>query len=410
MPRLRCHNRLMNFIYPALHKSFLVLLLAVLCSACAVQPRTTDIDPDTAVVARQDTLPAPRVDLFDAVDPIASFDQMIQLTPEQEDAFLDWFHAPHRATTGAHQRVADYLQTRLTGVLFDHQTRSAAEALTLGRGNCLSLALVTTAVANLAGIESDWRLTRNFPIYSADGDIVFSANHVHMRLYDPDFVPDPGRITLMRPLLLIDYFTEQPSRGGQTLEAHELAALIYQNLAAEALAERDLSAAFAHTMEGLAFDPDNAELYNILGLLHQRNQEWVMAEAYFRHALALEENRMVTLRNLEALLNRMGRSVEADQIARQIRSLPDSDPFPLIQAGDEAVAQGHWNTALRYYRRAQNVAPYMPKLQSRIALLEMRRGERRTVELFEPAAMAKATPVPKAHVIKGGLPAHALPE
>lgn len=44
----------------------------------------------------------------------------------------------------------------------------------------------------------------------------------------------------MRPHLLIDYFTDSIPRSGKTLKPHQIIALTYQNLAAEAFADDDL--------------------------------------------------------------------------------------------------------------------------------------------------------------------------
>lgn len=378
----------MKTLIQVLKGSIALPLVAALAVGCASPSRTQHDAGQESHIRLQ--APTALVHLFGDADAVVPFSDLVGLTPIQEQEFLDWFHAAHRSHVPPHHRVAEYLQNRLKGVLFDHQTLGAADTLIEGKGNCVSLALVTTAVARLAGIENDWRLTMNNPIYSADGSLVFSSNHVHTRLFDPSYSPQPGQITLVRPMVVVDYFTDQPSLfGGRTLNEPEMIALVYQNLAAEALGRRDLASSLQLALTGLGHDPDNAELYNLLGVLHQRQEALSEAESFFRHSLALDRQ-LSTLRNLEALLLRMERPEEARRISRQIQAMPDSDPFPFIQLGDRAFADGRLNTARRYYRQAHELAPYLPKLRYRIAMLERDRAERST-ELSLQAAMAKTS-------------------
>lgn len=352
------------------------LILLVLAAGCAAVPQSSQQYEADSNDPAQPAVPAPRLDLFQSRADVPSFDELTRLTPAQERQFSDWFNAPERTTVKPHRRIADYLETILADVTFDDQTRGAAEALASQHGNCLSLALVTTAVSRVAGVDTDWQLTTRNPVYSSDGSVVYSANHVHTRLFDPTYKTRPGQITLRRPHVLIDYFSERPTSGGITLKHHQIIALTYQNLAAETIADGDLDRSFHLSLKGLEHDPANPELYNILGLLHKRKGAWETAEAYYRHALDVGGERLVTLRNLQRLLLTRGREAEAEarSVARRIVALPDSDPFPLIKLGDEALQRGHIQIALNYYTRARDLAPYLHEIHARIASVRFRQG------------------------------------
>ncbi|MDT8450688.1 MAG: hypothetical protein RQ847_11015 [Wenzhouxiangellaceae bacterium] len=349
-------------------------VLLLLAAACASLPPSGRQVESAANEPAGPVPPAPRTELFGPGGEIPSFDELTRLTPAQERAFLDWFNARERAVVKPHRRVADYLETTLADAVLGDRTRTAAEALARRRGNCLSLALITTAVAEAAGVESDWRLTTRDPVYSSDGNVVYSANHVHTRLFDPTYETPPGHITFVRPHMLIDYFTDSIPRSGKTLKPHQIVALTYQNLAAEAFANDDLDRTFHLVLKGLEHDPDNPDLYNILGLLHKRKGAWGTAEGYYRHSLEVGGERLVTLRNLEHLLLAQDRDDDARTIARRIVALPDPDPFPLIELGDEAMQRGQTDVALDYYARAREVAPYLHEIYARIAGALFRQG------------------------------------
>lgn len=371
-----CNNRPVNRLSFNL-RIFLALLLILLAAGCAAVSRPSPSHSPALDAEPQETqsiAPLPRSELFASAESPVSFDELLRLTPEQEREFLAWYTASDQATVKPHRRIAAYLESRLADVQFDQRTRGAAETMVLGQGNCLSLALVTTAFSRLVDIDIDWQLTSDRPVYSSDGNVVYSANHVHLRIYDPGYVPKPGHIPLLRPLVLVDYFTDRPASGGRTLSEAQAIGLTYQNLSAEALAAGRLSSSFSHALAGIAVDPANAELFNILGLLHQRKQAWSSAEAYFRHALTIDPGSLVTLRNLESLLVRQGRDDDAWKIALRILELPDPDPFPLLDSGDQALARGRVAIALRYYTRARDVAPYLHQIHARIADAYWREG------------------------------------
>lgn len=352
-------------------RTLIKLILLAFTASCASLPQTSGQHDAHSNEPEQPAPPTPRHDLFGSAVEIPTFDELTQLTPAQEREFLDWFDAPEHAEVKPHRRIADFLETTLDDVDFNDRTSAAAAALAERQGNCLSLALVTTAVARVAGVDFDWQLTTRSPVYSSQGNVAYSANHVHTRLFDP---ADNSKIPLLRSRVLIDYFTSRPAWGGSTLENHQIIALTYQNLAAEALSANDVDRAFHLSLEGLEHDPGNPELYNIIGLLHKRKGAWKKAEAYYLHSLEVGGERLVTLRNLEQLLLARGRDADARKVARRIVALPDSDPFPLIELGDEALQHGRSMVALNYYDRARELAPYLPDVYGRIAIVHFQHG------------------------------------
>lgn len=364
----------MTPVFIPVSRAIIKLILLAVTASCSTLPESGQPNEPGPDEPAQAAPPSPRHELFGSAVDIPAFNALTKLSPAQEREFLGWFNAPEHAAVKPHRRAADYLETTLADVDFDDRTRGAAAALAQRQGNCLSLALVTTAVARVAGIESDWQLTTRNPVYSSGGNVVYSANHVHTRLFDPGYETSPGRITLLRPHVLIDYFTDRPAMGGSTLKSHQIVALTYQNLAAEAFADDNLERAFHLSLKGLEHDPGNPELYNILGLLHRRKGAWDTAEAYYRHSLEVGGERLVTLRNLERLLLARNREADARSIARRIVALPDPDPFPLIELGDEALQRGETTVALNYYARARELAPYLHEVYARIAIARFQQG------------------------------------
>ena len=369
------------------------LLAALLLSGCAgtlPEQRQRVADRPAATTMSVEP-PSPRLALFGPPRAVPAFPELTTLSESQRRDFLAYFENPERSGTRPDLRLAAYLESRLAGARFHGETLGARQTLDEGRGNCLSLALATAALADLAGIELDWRLTRSEPVYSATGGLIYSADHVHTRLYDPTYDPPPGTVTIQRPHVAIDFFTDRPPHGGEKVEPGQFAALTYQNLAAEALARGDVDGAFWLTLAGLEHDDRNPDLYNTMALLHRRAGDRDTAERFFRHALDGFEDRLVILRNYRQLLLDAGRESDALAVERRIVALPDPDPYPMLELGDAALADGHARRALIFYERARQTAPYLHEAWWRIAMAHRSLGN--AADSREAISMALETAV-----------------
>lgn len=366
-----------------------IVVSTLVLAACSAPSQK----PTIAVVAankQAESPPGSRPALFGDPAGIPSFEDMIRLSPAQQRAFLQFYDGPAQREFEPHQRVANYLEERLDDVVLGRRTLGARETLQRRQGNCLSLALVTMAIAELVDVESEWVLSTTNPVYSSEGSVIYSADHVHSRLYDPTYRPTPGILMLLRPHVLIDYFTDRPALGGRTLPPEQSAALTFQNLAAEALARGDAATSFALASAGLAHDPVSARLYNLLGVLHRRAGALGVAERFFLHSLALSGDELVTLRNLHRLLAEQGRNAGVRRLHARILSLPDPDPYPLTRMGDAALSADEHAVARDFYRRARQVAPYLHEVYWKLSLAELEMGHETNAKRAVSRAMELA--------------------
>lgn len=356
----------------------MVMLLAVamaLVTGCA---------SDAARQLERDALishaPALNDQLFGERRPVSDFSELVALTPAQQAEFLKFFKSGVNSRFEPHRRVYAFLTRHLADTDFQHRTVPASETIQSRSGNCMSLALVTTAYARLAGIDIGWQLADADPVYSSEGSVIYSANHIQTRLYRQDRSQTSYSFTIGRPYLLVDYYTDTPAGFGEPLSEAEMIALVYQNLGVEAMADGRLEDSFWLLREGLDHDPANYNLYNALGVLHRRAGDERTAEALYRFALDEFGDRLIILRNYHRLLLTANRNEEAGQMERRIMVLPDPDPYPLISLGDEAAEAGSTDVALAYYRKAVDVAPYLHEIYLKIAGIHADRGDLKRVE------------------------------
>lgn len=365
-------------------QTVLAILCLALATGCATNARPVDRE------ALRERVPQLNRDLFGDPAPVADFEDMVALTPEQKQDFLEFYKAGKNQRFRPHRRIYKYLIRRLSDTDFRNQTLPASTTIETRIGNCMSLALVTTAFARLTDIDIGWQLAKTDPMYSSDSEVIYSANHIQTRLYKYPLQDKPSSFTIGQPYLVIDYFTDRLPEAGTELSEREMIALVYQNLGVEALADGDLAKSFWRLKKGLEYDAANANLYNTLAVLHRRAGDNDTAETLYRFALDEFGDRLIVLRNYRKLLLAAGRHDEAEQLRDRVMRLPDPDPYPILTMGDKAAEQGNNATALSYYKKAADVAPYLHEIYVRIARIYQRQGDLKRAERALRKARKKA--------------------
>ncbi|MGB0514697.1 MAG: hypothetical protein ACPGJE_07645, partial [Wenzhouxiangellaceae bacterium] len=320
-------TRFQPALRPSAYTALVMLILALVNAGCATAPPLRDEAPTnaleaTAEIAVRHPPPVAETALFGPRPELPSFEDMLLLTEDQRSEFLDFFKSPQRTNRSGHRRLVEYLEQRLKPVRFHDVTLGARDALLQGQGNCMSLTLLTTSLARMVDVRIEWRLNRSRPVYSAEGAVIYSSNHIQTRLFNPLIEVTPGQITLASRVLVVDFFTNGMSIPGRRIKENELAGLVFQNLAAEALADGDLNRAFWLVQAGLEHNPRNSDFYNVLGVLHRRVGALAKAEEFYRFALREFGDELVILRNLYYQLLSRKRTDDAVAIEQRIAQLP----------------------------------------------------------------------------------------
>ena len=363
------------------------ILLALLLAACATAPGTPqEIVADPSLPGLDPQPFGPPL----AVPPSAS---LFELTAAQQDAFLREFNDPAQAAVAPHARLAGYIEGRLALFRYDGATRTASDALASDEGNCLSLALVTTALARLAGVEVGYQRMREEPVFDRHDKVVLVADHVRSLLFDPSDQPEAGDLTGFESHIVIDYFPDRRRRRGGRVDEQALQSMFYANLAAEALAADRNREAYWMLDAALRHDPASADALHALAVLHRRVGNPAVAEQVYRHALDLHPADLSLLGNYRSLLTAQGRHAEAAGIDRRLEALPVRNPYDLIDRGNQAFAQDRPQAALQWYRQALEQAPYLHEAYWRQAVVHHALGEHaQAAALLERAAKATAQP------------------
>lgn len=349
-----------------------VLILTTLLGACGVTEENSSGGRSTA--------PDLSSELFGERPEIVPISEIHELSDEQHLAFSRYFDDPENQERAAHERVSDYLESITIDFSYLGETYTAREALDNSAGNCLALAILTTALAQIANVEIAYQLTDSLPVFESRGDHIRRGQHVRSRLYDPTGEALEGFLVLSRGGITVDYFPSDFDRFIGNIDESEYIAMYYRNIAADAIEEQNLSKAYWLLMQSLELSPANAESLNMLAIVNDRAGDKSKSEEIYKFGIQHATRRVSLLRNYSIFLGREGRSAEAEEIDTILAELADPNPFDWIYAGQEAYGDGDFKRAIRLFKKSVELAPYLHEGYFGLAKTHFRLGNLKNAE------------------------------
>jgi len=350
-------------------RPFFLIFLLLLLQACVKIPKATH-----SPAVQQPLAPIEYHSAFGEKPHLPSADRLFELTAEQQDSFTQYLTLQQSYGTPAHEIVTDYLTQFNQDFNYYSATLTARDAFEKRQGNCLSLAILTTAIARLAAVEVGYQLMDMRPVYSKQGQVVFTAQHVRSILYDPDYVSKTDTIVFMRPLIIIDYFPTNRSSIKEMVSENDFVSMYFRNIAADAIAERDYKKAFWLADESLKYSPNNSHALNMLAVIYENMGYQQNAEQLYQYGLKYSQEELELLSNYKSFLARHKRYQEAELIKQRIEQINEPNPFDWLKQADEELAMNNLDEALRYYNKVIQLAPYLHHGYAGKAKIEFLRG------------------------------------
>ena len=316
----------------------LALIAACMLGACA----TPLVRPPLPVGLFDDAIfaaPAKRIDVAEAM----------ALTPAMK-RYLDDEVLPLARSKGLQQALVEqlYAKGKLRLDYDAAMTRSASEAFEARAGNCLSLVIMTAALAQQLGLEVRFQSVPVDDAWERSGNLHFLVGHVNLVL-GPRLLSNAPWTSGER--LVIDFMPA--TRGGRAvpISTERVLAMYLNNKAAESLALNEVDQAYAWARAAVLQDAQYSTALNTLGVIYQRRGAMAQAERALRHLLALEPRNVHAMGNLVLALQRQGREAEAQLLAAELRRLQPVAPFEHFKAGLKALEARDYALARQLFER-----------------------------------------------------------
>jgi Tfp pilus assembly protein PilF len=348
-------------------KSSLVTFLVVFISSCAGHSKVS-LPPE----AFKDIVL--NYELFDATSQQDNIsDDIFYLTPEQKTEVLTQVNERIALGEPKHEALSKVLQSRLGNFTYYGETYNAEKATRLNKGNCMSLAVLTGAFAELMGLEYSFRELTTLPIFDKQNNLILSSSHVQSILYDDSFLPEDDVIYFSKPSIVIDYFPDNNDLKGRRVSKSAFISMYYKNLAADALIKDQLSEAFSLAEKSYQYDRSNIAVINLLGVIHRRAGDNRTAENIYKAGMEVDSSHLILMSNYMVLLNSEQRFAEAEQIEQRIDLLDDPNPYQWLE---QAYAAKNNIKAALYFQKALKKAPYLHQAYMGLYQIHLAKGEK----------------------------------
>lgn len=320
------------------------LLIALGGAGCATAPPVPDPTQRAALWA-DDRFAAP-ASVPDAGAALDASDAMHRFVDEQV--------RPQARRVGPRLALVQALFERGRMVRLEYdasRTRSAAEAFDARAGNCLSLVMMTAALARELGLEVRFQRVDSAAAWTRSGGLYAYSSHVNVVLGPPRMPRHAG--ASWETGLTIDFLPPDDLRGHRAsmIDERSVRAMFLNNRAAEALAAGDADTAYAWARAAIEHAPGFMPAYNTLALVHWKRGDAARAEAALRLALAGEPDNTRVLANLSALLDEQGRTADAAALRARLQALEPRAPFVDYERGRQALAEARWAEARAAFER-----------------------------------------------------------
>lgn len=329
------------------------------------------------VLIVKDALPTFNQTLFDSNQTAIVQKQITQLSYLQQQSFLNYFHDPLNLPTPSHERVANYLSIIVDRFQYSDKTLTAEQSLNSMSGNCLSLAALTTAFADLADVDIKYHLLAENPVFSIEGDLLITSDHLRSVVTSP-WIKEKGLPWKSKRGIRIDYFPTNGLKYVDDIPKAEHTSMFYSNIAVESIAVDNLDKAFAYAKKALEVYPSNKSALNSMGIVHRRLGDLSKAEEIYRFGANRPGDKTVFLRNLSVLLTAQSRFEEVLSLRQKIDKKNRSNPWQWVNSGRKAQREGDFHVALSHYQRAILIAPDLHQVHSDIAITNYAMGRKST--------------------------------
>jgi Tfp pilus assembly protein PilF len=241
------------------------------------------------------------------------------------------------------------------------------------RGDCLSLTVLTYAVARVMGMPAEMQEVETPTLFDRRGGYDFVNQHVNVLFRRAQWTlyaeSQPHDVVVdFEP----DYVSPRP---GRALDENGIYARYLNNLAVEYLAQGERPLAYAHFRAAIAADPAYAASYANLALLYRQAALPAEAEQLLQRAVALARQDDVAVHALRDMLAEQGRDGEARRYESILQARRTRDPYHWIAQGVQALEAGDPRKAIRSLEQARDMTGNFREVHALLALAYARAGD-----------------------------------
>lgn len=226
----------------------------------------------------------------------------------------------------------------------------AKDTFEIGAANCLSMSIMTYALADYAGMDVAFQEVKIPEYWTRRNGFNLLNGHINLRIMPRD---DNNTLYVRKNGVEVDF--DPLDRRNQlpvtVIGKRRVLAMFYNNKGADALVAGDYNRAYAYFRQALVTQPDLSEAWVNLGILYRFNNLFEWAEDSYETAIRLNQDRSAQ-ENLAILYTYIGRDREAKAILARLERERANNPYYHYLLAEQQFDNGHWREAISHYKRA----------------------------------------------------------
>ena len=321
-------------------KTWSVLLFPVLLAGCATAPA-----PENSDSLFRDALFAPPSVRISADDVFAVSPAMKEYIRTELDEVL--------RSKGRQRGLVEalYNENQLKLTYDAEMTRNAAQTFAEREGNCLSLVIMTAAIAKQIGVPVQYQSVLMGDFWSRSGAIDFASSHVNLKVGPPLF----GRQVVddRTAPITIDFLPQEDLHGERlrVIDEHTIVAMYMNNRAAESLALKRVDDAYWWARAAIEQDPKFLSAYNTLAVVYMQHGNLQQADQLLTRVLGIEPANTMVMSNLVLVYNDEGRVEDSNALSRKLQQLEPDPPFYFFNLGLDDMRKGDYKAAKTQFQK-----------------------------------------------------------
>lgn len=216
--------------------------------------------------------------------------------------------------------------------------------------NCLSLSIMTFALAEHAGLEATFYKVKIPEYWTRQSGYSMLNGHINLRVS----VPEDPLITSVGsrwadvdfdPQMLRDQFPRV------SVSKNTVLSMFYNNKGADALVANSYTKAYSYFKAAVEMDPLHQQSWVNLGVLYRMVDAYEQSERAYKHALSINDDNLTAWENLSILYYYQDRHQEAATIKEMVETRRRNNPFYHYILGEQALEEGNAEIALVHYQK-----------------------------------------------------------
>ncbi|WP_299795962.1 lipopolysaccharide assembly protein LapB [uncultured Shewanella sp.] len=349
---------------------FLLLLLQG-CSSTSTRTRVSDIEYYFYDQHFEDVASLPRPDELFSLPAEAISELRRELMRDK---------VQRSKSVTANEWLAKYINAEEGAFQYrDNMTRVPSETFSERAGNCLSLVLLTSALADVLKVEVEFQEIEVPPVWDKQGDFYLVNGHINLRLLPPQ---STDTVHVMKRAIQVDFLPERAVRGygKKQISKQTVIAMFYNNVAAESLVMGEYDKAYGLLKMGLQQKPDFVPALNTLAVLYRYKGLNREAETLYKLALDVSPNDMNALYNYAVMLGDQNRLEEWALVHKKLELERIGNPYYYYDMAQQAYFDKEYQDALLWYKRAVAKADYRHEFYFGLSRAYWKTGDERRAQ------------------------------